>query len=149
MKKLLSIILAILMVVTAVPMAFAAEEMTVLTEFCIYEDDYSYPGGWSNDSEVNYHLGIQDEGKTAWEEGDEILIIFDEYDADTWEKINTQTALLRYENEQFNGSISFVYDENSYIETYGCIGKGGGTDEYINIHCEIVNIVLIFLFVIC
>ena len=149
MKKLLSIIIAILMLVTMIPftpIAFAAEEMTVLTEFCVYEDDYSYPGGWSNDSEENYHLGIQDEGKTAWAEGDELLIIFDEYDTDTWERINTQTALLRYENEQFNGSISFVYDENSYIETYGCIGKGGGTDEYINIHCEIIDNVLYIVF---
>ncbi len=146
MKKLLSIILAILMIVTTVPIAFAAEEMTVLTEFCVYEDDYSYPGGWSNDSEENYHLGIQDEGKTAWEEGDELLIIFNEYDTDTWKKINTQTALLRYENEQFNGSISFVYDENSYIETYGCIGKGGGTDEYINIYCKIIDNVLYIVF---
>ena len=134
------------MIVTTIPMAFAAEEMTVLTEFCIYEDDYSYPGGWSNDNEENYHLGIQDEGKTAWEEGDELLIIFDEYDTDTWEKINTQTALLRYENEQFNGNISFVYDENSYIKTYGCIGKGGGTDEYLEIHCEIIDNVLYIVF---
>ena len=149
MKKLISIILAILMLVTMIPftpIAFAAEEMTVLTEFCVYEDDYSYPGGWSNDSEENYHLGIQDEGKTAWAEGDELLIIFDEYDTDTWERINTQTALLRYENEQFNGNISFVYDENSYIETYGCIGKGGGTDEYINIYCEIIDNVLYIVF---
>ena len=149
LKKTLSIIIAILMLVTMIPftpIAFAAEEMTVLTEFCIYEDDYSYPGGWSNDNEENYHLGIQDEGKTAWEEGDELLIIFNEYDTDTWEKINTQTALLRYENEQFNGNISFVYDENSYIETYGCIGKGGGTDEYINIYCEIIDNVLYIVF---
>ena len=146
MKKALSIILAILMIVTTIPFAFAAEEMTVLTEFCIYEDDYSYPGGWSNDNEENYHLGIQDEGKTAWEEGDELLIIFDEYDTDTWKRINTQTALLRYENEQFNGNISFVYDENSYIKTYGCIGKGGGTDEYLEIHCEIIDNVLYIVF---
>ena len=149
MKKLLSIIIAILMLVTMIPftpIAFAAEEMTVLTEFCVYEDDYSYPGGWSNDNEENYHLGIQDEGKIAWEEGDELLIIFNEYDTDTWEKINTQTALLRYENEQFNGNISFVYDENSYIVTYGCIGKGGGTDEYLEIYCEIIDNVLYIVF---
>ncbi len=35
MKKTLSIILAILMIVTTVPMAFGTEEKIILTDFCI------------------------------------------------------------------------------------------------------------------
>ena len=146
LKKTLSIILAILMIVTTIPFAFAADETTVITEFFVeyYED--AYPGGWSNNIEVNPHIGIQDEGKVALENGDELTVVCDTWDIDTWDIINTQTAILHYEDGQFNGNISFDYDENSYIETYGCIGKGGGTDEYINIHCEIIDNVLYIVF---
>ena len=146
LKKTLSIILAILMIVTTIPFAFAADETTVITEFFVeyYED--AYPGGWSNNIEVNPHIGIQDEGKVALENGDELTVVCDTWDIDTWDIINTQTAILHYEDGQFNGNISFDYDENSYIETYGCIGKGGGTDEYINIYCEIIDNVLYIVF---
>ena len=114
MKKALSIILAILMIVTTIPFAFAADETTVITEFFVeyYED--AYPGGWSNNIEVNPHIGIQDEGKVALENGDELTVVCDTWDIDTWDIINTQTAILHYEDGQFNGNISFDYDENSF-----------------------------------
>ena len=132
LKKTLSIILAILMIVTTIPFAFAADETTVITEFFVeyYED--AYPGGWSNNIEVNPHIGIQDEGKVALENGDELTVVCDTWDIDTWDIINTQTAILHYEDGQFNGNISFDYDENSYNDIYAYLGKGDGIDEYRN-----------------
>ena len=134
------------MIVTTIPFAFAAEETTVITEIFVeyYED--AYPGGWSNDSEVNPHIGIQDEGKVALENGDELTVVCDTWDIDTWDIINTQTAILHYEDGQFNGNISFDYDENSYNDIYAYLGKGDGIDEYIIISGEVIGDVLYFDF---
>ena len=110
MKKTLSIILTILMIVTMIPftpIAFAAEgDIT-------YVDDLSYvehPGGWDNDSEeaLNgiFPIGTQDEGKTEWKNGDKVTVSLasDKYDA--------QSATLTYDGAVWTSSDTLSYLKN-------------------------------------
>ena len=101
--------------------------------------DYPFGDGWRGDTEID--LGAvsitdtQDEGKTAWEDGDQIIATL------TSQHYGEQTATLTYDGSNWTHpeDMTFKYLENetSTVKAVYAPSNILGTGEYIEFECEL------------
>ena len=103
--------------------------------------DYPFGDGWRGDTEID--LGAvsitdtQDEGKTAWEDGDQIIATL------TSQHYGEQTATLTYDGSNWTHpeDMTFKYLENetSTVKAVYAPSNILGTGEYIEFDCELTG----------
>ena len=101
--------------------------------------DYPFGDGWRGDTEID--LGAvsitdtQDEGKTAWEDGDQIIATL------TSQRYGEQTATLTYDGSNWTHpeDMTFKYLDNETPTVKAVYAPSNilGTGEYIEFDCEL------------
>ena len=112
--------------------------------------DSPFGDGWHNEIDLKA-IGTQDAGKTAWENGDQIIVTF------TSPRFGTQYGTLTYDasNDSWSTDVSFSYLENEtptvsaiYAPCYEVVdgnnmqlkdGMQLGMTEYISAACSITD----------
>ena len=124
--------------------------MLRLAEVSMGDIDSPFGDGWHNEIDLKA-IGTQDEGKTAWENGDQIIVTF------TSPRFGTQYGTLTYDGTVWSTDDSFSYLEDEtptvsviYAPCYEVLdgnmrlkdGMQLGMTEYISAACSITDVTL-------
>jgi len=123
------------------------QDVIRIEEVSIDDIDSPFGDGWHNEIDLRV-IGTQDEGKTAWEIGDQIIVTF------TSLRFGTQYGTLTYHGTGWTTDVRFSYLENEtptvsaiYAPCYEVVdgnmqlkdGMQLGMTEYISAACSITD----------
>jgi hypothetical protein len=126
------------------------QDVLTIVEVSMGDIDSPFGDGWHNEIDLKA-IGIQDVGKTAWEEGDRIIVTFNS------PSFGTQFGILTYEDAVWSTDVSFSYLEDEtpivsaiYAPCYEVVDgnmqlKDGlqlGMTEYILAACSVTDGIL-------
>ena len=117
------------------------KDVVTIEQVSVNGNDPSIPfsDGWNNEKELDDGSGsitnTQDEGKTAWDDGDQIIATL------TSQRYGEQTATLTFSGSDSTWSTdeSFSYLENETPTVKAVYAQSNvlGTGEYVEIDCEL------------
>ena len=126
------------------------QDVLTIVEVSMGDIDSPFGDGWHNEIDLKA-IGTQDVGKTAWEEGDRIIVTF------TSPSFGTQFGILTYEDAVWSTDVSFSYLEDEtptvsaiYAPCYDVVegnmqlkdGMQLGMTEYILAACSVTDGIL-------
>lgn len=117
------------------------KDVVTIEQVSVNGNDPSIPfsDGWNNEKELDDGSGsitnTQDEGKTAWNDGDQIIATL------TSQRYGEQTATLTFSGSDStwstDGSFSYLENETPTVKAVYAPSNILGTGEYIEFDCEL------------